>query len=80
MKEHAAGLSAFTRRYNVHKLIYVEEYSVIRDAIAREKQIKSWLTPGIRCGKICRTESSDFRCDGKGVELDGERCYKTAAS
>ena len=37
-----AGLSAFTRRYNVHKLIYVEEYSVIRDAIAREKQIKSW--------------------------------------
>ena len=42
MKEHVAGLSAFTRRYNVHKLIYVEEYSVIRDAIAREKQIKSW--------------------------------------
>ena len=26
MKEHAAGQSAFTRRYNVHKLIYVEEY------------------------------------------------------
>ena len=24
MKEHAAGQSAFTRRYNVHKLIYVE--------------------------------------------------------
>ena len=42
LKEHAAGLSAFTRRDNVHKLIYVEEYSVIRDAIAREKQIKSW--------------------------------------
>lgn len=42
MKEHAAGLSTFTRRYNVHKLIYVEEYPVIRDAIAREKQIKSW--------------------------------------
>ena len=42
MKEQAAGLSAFTRRYNVPKLIYVEEYSVIRDAIAREKQIKSW--------------------------------------
>ena len=42
MKEHAAGLSAFTRRYNVHKLIYVEEYRNVRDAIAREKQIKSW--------------------------------------
>ena len=42
MKEHAAGQSAFTRRYNVHKLIYVEEYRDVRDAIAREKQIKSW--------------------------------------
>ena len=41
MKEHAAGQSAFTRRYNVHKLIYVEDRDV-RDAIAREKQIKSW--------------------------------------
>ena len=34
MKEHAAGQSAFTRRYNVHKLIYVEEYRNVRDAIA----------------------------------------------
>ena len=42
MKEHAAGQSAFTRRYNVHKLIYAEEYRDVRDAIAREKQIKSW--------------------------------------
>ena len=32
MKEHAAGQSAFTRRYNVHKLIYVEEYRNVRDA------------------------------------------------
>lgn len=30
MKEHAAGQSAFTRRYNVHKLIYVEEYRDVR--------------------------------------------------
>ena len=35
MKEHAAGQSAFTRRYNVHKLIYVEEYRNVRE-------IKSW--------------------------------------
>ena len=41
MKGHAAGQSAFTRCYNVHKLIYVEDRDV-RDAIAREKQIKSW--------------------------------------
>lgn len=31
----------FTKRYNVDKLVYFEEYADVRDAIAREKQIKS---------------------------------------
>ena len=34
--------TSLSRRYNVHKLIYAEEYRDVRDAIAREKQIKSW--------------------------------------
>jgi len=33
----------FTARYNVHRLVYYEEYSRVSDAIAREKQIKGWL-------------------------------------
>ena len=32
---------AFTSRYNVWKLVYHEAYGDIRDAIAREKQIKA---------------------------------------
>lgn len=32
----------FTKRYHVHKLVYFEEYSIVDDAIRREKQIKSW--------------------------------------
>ena len=41
--EHRTGNSnAFTARYNCHKLVYLEEYSSIDEAIAREKQIKSW--------------------------------------
>jgi len=32
--------AAFTSRYNVHKLVYFEEFHEINDAIAREKQIK----------------------------------------
>lgn len=38
--EHRAGLSSFTSRYNVHKLVFFEEFHEINDAIAREKQIK----------------------------------------
>ena len=41
--EHRTGNSnAFTARYNCHKLVYFEEFSSIDEAIAREKQIKSW--------------------------------------
>ncbi len=32
----------FTRRYNVTRLVYFEEFGSPSDAIAREKQIKGW--------------------------------------
>ena len=32
----------FTKKYHVHKLVYYEEYSDIRLAIEREKQLKGW--------------------------------------
>lgn len=35
-------ISGFTQRYNIGKLIYVEQYSTAIDAIAREKQLKGW--------------------------------------
>lgn len=35
-------LKGFTKRYNVAKLIYFEVYDKVRDAIAREKQLKGW--------------------------------------
>ena len=38
----AKELGGFTARYSISKVIYVEEYADIREAIAREKQIKSW--------------------------------------
>ncbi len=41
--EHRAGTgSDVTRRYNVHTLVYAEDYQQIEDAIAREKEIKAW--------------------------------------
>ena len=43
MQEHRrrAG-SVFAARYNITRLAYFEECTSIRDAIAREKQIKRW--------------------------------------
>jgi len=35
-------IEGFTKRYNVTKLIYVEDYRQVEDAIDREKQIKGW--------------------------------------
>ncbi len=34
--------SVFTSKYNCHCLVYHEDYVDIRNAIAREKQLKKW--------------------------------------
>lgn len=39
--EHKEKLAdGFTKKYNVNKLVYVESCGDVRDAIAREKQLK----------------------------------------
>lgn len=35
-------IEGFTKTYHVHKLVYFEETSDVRAAIAREKQLKGW--------------------------------------
>jgi putative endonuclease len=41
--EHREGLTkGFTKKYNVHRLVYFEETDDPIRAIAREKQIKGW--------------------------------------
>ena len=43
VQEHKSKqVPGFTARYNVSQLVYSEVFSDVRDAIAREKQIKSW--------------------------------------
>ena len=32
----------FTKKYNVTRLLHVESFNHVHDAIAREKQLKSW--------------------------------------
>lgn len=42
--EHKAGAhpGGFSARYALDRLIYLEAYPSIRDALAREKQHKAW--------------------------------------
>ena len=43
MIEHRQGLvSGFTSRYGIFRLVHCEPFADIRDAIAREKEIKGW--------------------------------------
>ncbi len=52
--EHKHKLApGFTSKYNISKLIYLEQFSDINEAIYREKQIKGWL----RAKKIALIES-----------------------
>lgn len=36
------AVPGFTRKYQVHKLVYLEVFDAIEDAIVREKRIKEW--------------------------------------
>ena len=45
----------FSKKYNIHKLVYFEIASDVRAAIEREKQIKGWL----RKKKVALIESAN---------------------
>jgi putative endonuclease len=41
--QHKSGyMDGFTKKYQIHLLVYYEIHRTIRAAIAREKQIKKW--------------------------------------
>jgi putative endonuclease len=54
--EHKSGaIPGFARRYGITRLVYVETTGSVRDAIAREKQIKGWL----RCKKLALIQAQN---------------------
>ena len=43
MWEHREGaVDGFTKKYNVHMLVYYELFDDMYDAITREKRLKKW--------------------------------------
>ena len=44
VREHKRGLiPGFTSMYRITRLVHFEAFTDIRDAIAREKQVKGWV-------------------------------------
>jgi len=39
-RENQTG--SFTAKYKIHRLVYFEHFRYVRDAIAREKELKDW--------------------------------------
>ncbi len=43
VSEHKRSkIPGFTKKFKVNRLVHFEEFGFVEDAIAREKQIKSW--------------------------------------
>ena len=57
--EHTAGLSTFTSKYGITKLVYYEAANDPGSAITREKEIKGWP----RAKKIALIESDNSEWD-----------------
>ena len=71
--EHALGIvPGFTQQYQIKKLLYYEQYTDVREALAREKKLKKWK----RDWKVAlinkfNTSWRDLRED-LGIDLSGK--------
>ena len=44
--QHREGIAdGYTKRYNLHRLVYFEQFGTMELAILREKQLKNWHRP-----------------------------------
>ncbi len=53
----SASPTTFTGKYNVNRLVWYEDYTDIKDAISREKQLKGWR----RSKKVTLIEAANPR-------------------
>jgi putative endonuclease len=68
--EHRKGAKAgFASRYQCKKLIYFEHYRDVRDAIARESQLKKWS----RAKKIALINRLNSRWEDLGADVLQDR-------
>ena len=66
--EHRNGLAdGFTKKYNVHKLVYFEQTNDVYAAISREKQLKNWSR--IKKNALISHQNSTWRDLSQDLEL-----------
>jgi putative endonuclease len=74
-----ADPDSYTARYNLNRLVYVESFQYVNNAINREKQIKRWS----RKKKIALIESMNPKWDDLsrewGQKIDFEAIVKKAS-
>jgi putative endonuclease len=76
--EHKARIDkGFTYKYNCDKLVYYEEFDLIVEAIAREKQLKNWKNEWKN--ELVNTKNSDWKdlCESIGVTKEDIEAIKT---
>ncbi len=67
MHEHRTEAArGFTQRYGVHRLVHLEEYDWLADAIAREKRLKKWK----RAWKLELIEAANSQWKDLAITLD----------
>jgi putative endonuclease len=58
LNQHRSGeIEGFTRRYHLNRLVWIEHFRDVRDAIACEKKLKGWR----RKRKVALIESANPR-------------------
>ncbi len=62
------AVDGFTKKYNIHRLVYYEWTDSARGAIEREKQIKNWR----RAKKIALVKTMNPTWRGLSKDFDGE--------
>jgi putative endonuclease len=71
MAEHESGLiSGFTQKYNLKKLVWVEQHQSIVEALRREKQLKNWH----RAWKIALIEQTNPDWRDLSEEIPAPSC------
>jgi putative endonuclease len=56
-------VKGFTSKYNINKLVHLEQFNSISDAIAREKQIKGWTRK--KKIELIKKDNPEFKDLGK---------------